>query len=360
MNCKEREDDILLYAIGALEDPDRSVLRKHLATGCPPCTGLLAEAEASWSLVGLSATQSKYAVPASAKAALDARIEGAADGVGSPEKLELRLSGEPAPVVLGADRLRIGQTPAAPSTGNSGWGRVLLAACLAMGITAGASWLIFGTEVNRVQREADGLRAEVSAVRGAQQMVEDELKLATTAQEESNQKLAAATASIEEFKTKLTESETQLSLARSELTSVKSRNQALDEMVVSLQTDLGATRKFAEMLYSKQLLTLDLKGQPGQPDAQARLFVDLQNKIWKLYTTDLKPLDGRVYEFWLITADGAKVPMGSFTVGPNGQGTLDGIVPDPLPKLAAAAVSDEPGPGAKQPTGTLHVIGSFQ
>jgi len=350
VDCKERQDDILLYAIGALEEPERSRLRAHMAMGCPECAGQVSEAEATWSLVGLTALDGKWAVPAGAKAALDARIEGSTEGVGSDEKHGLRLAGERGALVLptaaGAGGVRGGKVGA-------GWGRVLLAACLAVGVTAGASWLTLGSAMQRAEREAGGLRAEVSAVRGAQKMAEDELKLALTMQEESDEKLATAAAAVEQFKAKLAEAETQL-------TSLKSRSDALDEMVVSLRTDLTATRAVAEMLYSKQLLTLDLKGQPGQPEAQARLLVDLQNKIWKLYATDLKPLDGRVYEFWLITADGAKVPMGNFTVDAKGQGTLNGIVPDPLPKLAAAAVSDEPGPGATEPTGTLHVIGQFQ
>jgi hypothetical protein len=344
VNCQQRQDDILLYAAGALEDPERSALLAHLSTGCSRCAGELAEAQATWALVGLSA-MSTTAVPAGAKAKLDGLIEGSADGVGSPERDGLRMEGEPEPLQVAGEGMRIGRS-AERRGGGAGWGKMLLAASVGIALTAGVSWLTLGTSWQQAERRAEGLVAEVSAVRGAQKMVEDEL--------------TAATASIEEFKARLADADSELAKVRTELTSIKSKNEALDEMVVSLRTDLNATRKVAEMLYSKQLLTLDLKGQTESPDAQARLLVDLQNKIWKLYATDLKPLDGRVYEFWLITADGAKVPMGSFTVDEKGQGTLNGIVPDPLPKLAAAAVSDEPGPGAKEPTGTLHVIGQFQ
>lgn len=40
-------DSVLLYAAGAMDSSEAEEVRRHLATGCPRCAGLLAEAEAT-------------------------------------------------------------------------------------------------------------------------------------------------------------------------------------------------------------------------------------------------------------------------------------------------------------------------
>lgn len=47
MTCREREDDLHLYALDALEDRERTALERHLRSGCPHCAGVLAEARAT-------------------------------------------------------------------------------------------------------------------------------------------------------------------------------------------------------------------------------------------------------------------------------------------------------------------------
>jgi hypothetical protein len=44
MNCDELRSDYMLYALGTLEEPERSELRAHLERGCDNCTAGLKEA----------------------------------------------------------------------------------------------------------------------------------------------------------------------------------------------------------------------------------------------------------------------------------------------------------------------------
>jgi len=53
LDCEQRKDLIMLEAAGALDAPEASELRAHLASGCPRCTGALAEAHAVLALVPL-------------------------------------------------------------------------------------------------------------------------------------------------------------------------------------------------------------------------------------------------------------------------------------------------------------------
>lgn len=311
MNCEDHQDNIYLHAAGALEHPELAKLQAHLATGCPPCTGKLAEAQATVAQLPLALERYSRA-PATALSKLHAKLDDA-DQVAEPEK-RLLLRPEPAR--------------------NFAWGYLAAAAAIAIAITAGvmlgdgnAKLHEAQTALARLQTDRDKLQAD-SALAAS--------------------KLASAEKSLADINTALT--------------ALEQKNKQLDSDLVAARTDLAATQEVAKMLASKNLLMLDLKTATAgaQGPAQARLLVDLQNKIWRLYTADLKPVPNKVFEFWLITADGAKVPMGSFTTDAAGQGTLTGTVPDPMPQLAMAAITDEPGPGAKQPTGTMQVAGKFQ
>jgi hypothetical protein len=46
MKCEELRPDYMLYAIGAIEEPERSEIRAHLERGCETCTSGLREAQA--------------------------------------------------------------------------------------------------------------------------------------------------------------------------------------------------------------------------------------------------------------------------------------------------------------------------
>ncbi|MFN4241624.1 MAG: anti-sigma factor domain-containing protein [Tepidisphaerales bacterium] len=371
MSCPAQgEELLLLYAIDALDASEREAVRAHLASGCPRCAALLAEAQATWSLVGLSAADASVRVPGRAKAELDVRIEGAADGVGLDEREGLRTAGrvtwaggdEVAAYVGGGrtDGRRAGRVGSGGRQGERRWGGLVAAACVGAAITVGVAFLTWGSEARRLRTQTDGLLSEISAVRGAQRLAEEQLAEASEQRDELASSLEELRGRLDDTLQRLAKAEQEVSQLTSELTEVRERRQVAEDLVVALREELSATQKLAEMLYSKRLLTLELTGQDPTPEARARLLVDLQNKVWKLYVSDLPRLDGRVYEFWLITADGRKVPMGDFVVDAEGRGELTGVVPDPLPPLAAAAVSDEPGPGAKEPTGALHMVGRFQ
>lgn len=373
MNCPAQGEELItLYAVDALEASEREAVRAHLASGCPRCAALLAEAQATWSLVGLAALDEAATVSPKVKAELDLRIEGAADGVGLGEREGLRMldaprAGARAGESLARQGLAAGGVSRRGVGGGWSWRGLLAAACVGAAVTAGVAFLTWGSEVRRLRTQTDGLLSEISAVRGAQKLAEEQLAEASEARDEMTATVESMREQLGQTQERLTLTQTQLGEARrqldvltGELTEARRRGESAEAMVRALREELSATQKLADMLYSRQLLTLELSGQAPSPAARARLLVDLQNKVWKLYVSDLTPREGRVYEFWLITADGQKVPMGDFEVDENGRATLTGVVPDPLPALAAAAVSDEPGPGAKEPTGALHVVGRFQ
>jgi len=88
VNCQARRDNILLYAADALEASERDELRGHLATGCPSCTGVLAEAQAILAL--LPRALASTAPPASARDRLMQRIRAEQASIPSPTPIPVK------------------------------------------------------------------------------------------------------------------------------------------------------------------------------------------------------------------------------------------------------------------------------
>jgi anti-sigma-K factor RskA len=72
MTCEERKDLIGLYAMGSLDREDQEEISAHLQTGCPTCSGYLAEIEAIVDVLPLALNP--VAPPPELKARLMKRI----------------------------------------------------------------------------------------------------------------------------------------------------------------------------------------------------------------------------------------------------------------------------------------------
>jgi anti-sigma-K factor RskA len=123
---------------------------------------------------------------------------------------------------------------------------------------------------------------------------------------------------------------------------------------VLLQNDLGAARQYEqnvaavlEAASQPSALTAVLAADGGTGSGLAA--VDANGDL-VLAMRDLAPTTGNaVYEAWVIAADGAPVPLGSFQVGGNGTAFFEGVG---LPSAEGIelALTLEPGPGATTPT----------
>jgi anti-sigma-K factor RskA len=72
----------------------------------------------------------------------------------------------------------------------------------------------------------------------------------------------------------------------------------------------------------------------------------------------LAPTTGsEVYTAWMIAGDAAPVPVGGFTVGPDGIAQFR-TQPGPVQPGVVLAVSREPGPGSTTPAGPIVAVGA--
>jgi anti-sigma-K factor RskA len=116
-------DQVLMYAAGALDEAEAEQVRQHLAGGCPRCAGLMAEAEATVSLLALT-------VPPAAASA-DAR-----------QRLMSRVAQETAAAALSAGAISGGSTP--------WWALVAIPSAIAAAVAAGIT-IFFATRLAPMQ-----------------------------------------------------------------------------------------------------------------------------------------------------------------------------------------------------------------
>ena len=100
------------------------------------------------------------------------------------------------------------------------------------------------------------------------------------------------------------------------------------------------------------VISLTTKGSP----AAGRIFLDPVKGKWWLSATGLQSLPpDKTYEFWLIPAGKSPLPSGTFKVDSSGAGYLTGPIPVAAGTIAVAAITDEPSPGTRSPTGAIRL-----
>lgn len=130
------------------------------------------------------------------------------------------------------------------------------------------------------------------------------------------------------------------------------------EELATLRRQVEEARESILLVSSPAVRVIDLAGQGTQAQASARVFWDRQRNLWRLYASNLStPEAGKIYQLWLITADG-KYSAGTFRGAAAGE--AEGVVALPAGAgvVLHAAVTDEPEGGSPQPTGSILMIGN--
>jgi hypothetical protein len=91
-----------------------------------------------------------------------------------------------------------------------------------------------------------------------------------------------------------------------------------------------------------------LEGMVG--DYSAVIMWDVNSKTGLIYARNMPPLNAdKVYQLWLLKDD-VRVSGGTFTVSPDGVGSMIFTAPDPISEFNAAGITEEPMGGSDEPT----------
>lgn len=147
-------------------------------------------------------------------------------------------------------------------------------------------------------------------------------------------------------------------LARTALLARGERATALERENGRLRGELDGTRRMVEALTGPSVAVVDLASD-GRAAARARMFWNQATNRWTLVAHNLpKTAEGRTYELWLLTADGAKIPAGTFSPDAGGRAVVEATYELPAASLKAIAVTEEPAGGVPQPTGPIVLVGA--
>jgi anti-sigma-K factor RskA len=140
-------------------------------------------------------------------------------------------------------------------------------------------------------------------------------------------------------------------------------NRQLDHELAALRTtaqqqqqQLQDARQVADMLESRDTVTVSLAQQPGMPVGAAHVMYNSKMGML-MYDGELAPAPAaKSYQLWLVPADGKPISAGVFNPV---SGRTDHMMMKLPPGIAAKefAVSLEPAGGMPQPTGPMVLVG---
>lgn len=334
MTHEEIEDAIPLYAVGALDRPDRTAVESHLLTGCGTCHALAKDYQAVAGLLPFGLPS----VPPPSKSKILAAVF---------EKSASRDQG----ATTGVD-----------GSGVAAWINAWVARCINPSLqpvisvvllillvaTSWYAWTIHmqiaDETVQREQIEAALHDASMRTAALQRDLTQQEQALASL-KEEVEHRIGA----VSDTRNRLIEREAELDIVREEL----SRR---EQETAGLRKALAQRDDMLTFLRSADVKVVPLAGMEAAQSAGAFLLYDHETKKAFFYAFNMPALPpGKTYQLWAIVDK----PMSAGTFRTD-SGHKSRVVLKDLPDLSRVskfAVSLEPEGGRPQPTGAIYLAG---
>ena len=152
---------------------------------------------------------------------------------------------------------------------------------------------------------------------------------------------------------RMTDLDGQLQQARAQTEQLQQAVTQADQQLADARRTALETRSQLAVLAAPDLVRFDLAGQPIASAATARAFWSRsQGMVFTASNLPSLPA-GRVYQLWVLTAQGMPISVG--LLQPDQAGGLTAVFQTPadIPPPAQVAVSDEPPGGVPAPTGMI-------
>lgn len=313
-------------AVSDINDTDYSLLRAHVAGGCPRCAGRMAEAQSVYEQIGLSLppvapspdVKSRLMHKLTAAPANEASVA-AASGVSMTSSA--RSNATSAATASAAVNYKLpnaaapgrAAAPAAHAPVRRFWFYVPMVSSAALLLI---SAMLFYGYFNAYGRYRTARNNERQHSR----------QLALQAASWRNKYEAARANWRKKFTTQ-----------NANLLRVEAQMRALS----------GPSLKLAALHVPK-----------GPATMRATMLYNSAAHVCFFSAKGMKPLPaGKTYEAWLITRKQVKIRAGTFGVGPGGTVNVESHVPANIHDVSLMAVTIEPAGGVAQPTGAIQLLG---
>lgn len=339
MTHQELEEAVPLYAVGALERPERQVLEAHLLSGCATCHAALKECQS------VAAVLPFGLAPVTPPRTLKAKIMAARNSAPAPAevvKQPNRPSLEPGQWM---NHLFPPSAPVRSLPFRFALGFASFTLLAGIGFLA---WL-FASQIVEESSQLEELQATLQKEDSLMITLRRKLTEQDRTMAQLRDELQLRTGELAEFRDTIIRREAELEDARLQLAK---RDAAALRRARSQQEEIAA------LLRLPGVKVASLAGSDMARNAGAVVLFDPEsNKAW-LYAYNLPLLPaGKVYQLWAI--DDKPVSAGTFSPDAGQKGRL--MVKN-LPDLSHAkkfAVSLEPAGGRPEPTGAIYLVGQL-
>jgi anti-sigma-K factor RskA len=315
MNHEEWIEQAEIYALGALDEEERTDFEAHLAAGCRECEQRLRDTQETLTLLPRSLE------PVSPRPEVKARLLRQIAAESPPPPLELPR------------RTR-------------GWWGLGVRALIAAGLL-----LVLSIDVYRTRQALHHANGVVSTLRAELVQRDSALQALHADLDNTRQALQQAEDRVASLQIELARREELMQAERLEL-------QRAEAAVAELQTELAERDESLRLLAAPQVRLVRLAGLAPSPGATAQLLWNPTARTGLLLTSGLPVIPGdKIYELWAI-AGNEPVPAGLFTVDEAGHALLR--LP-PLPatrRFTRFAVTLEPAGGVPKPSGPMLLLGN--
>jgi anti-sigma-K factor RskA len=381
MAHEEFEQNVALYAAGALDQSDVQALEAHLAQGCQMCWTALKEYRETAGLLphGLPATAPPPALKSRIETAALAQVLAQSPEAGPdatlrtpdgdvtirvpppaapPGDVTVRLPSQPAETpgyqatvrMTSQQAARQAPAAAAPPSSRFSWmaSPALVAACIAFVLGVGAYVFFLHTrlEMETAQRTQAESALQLKTVHMA--ALREDLEKARRELVESRQHVATTAASLQEA----------VAQRDQDIERLRAQIEQKEKEVVALYKNASPKDETLAMLQSASVRVLALAGTDAARSAGGLILYDAERGKAFLYAFNMPALPrGKVYQLWAITTKPVSAGTFSADTGRKGRHLVRAL--PAKSGITKFAVSVEPEGGRPQPTGAIYLHGSL-
>ena len=350
MNHEQLEENLSLYALGALEPDSAREVESHLASGCSHCNTLLRQYQGTAAMLPHALTLKPP--PAELKAGIMRAIAGQGAPMAAPvaeaipEPPAAKTSIPPPDMAQPRAASKVEWEPSQIRPRPSSWRDRLAGQSLALAASLGGLLLGAGGS-------AYYLYATLEAERAA--YVDDRMALA-----KANLKASDLERQLDERQRDLGKATSELNRAIQALGTTHKLLAKHQEQIEVLQAarSVKPNEEIARIFSSPYAKMASLHGTDMAKDAYAMVFVEPDTRRGFFYANNLPALpSGKTYQLWVITDKPVSAGVFSLDRGHKGRVMIQNI-PE-VAKIKQFAVSLEPAGGKPQPTGSIYLAGDL-
>jgi len=323
------EEQITLYAIGALDKEEAAALERQLA--------------------GNAALRARLAQESTAAAAWMNAVEPITPSPGVKQRLMQRVDASLAPAIQPAPQ-PIARLEPQKQPQKAGWRDALIWLFGGLSVAAAAAAIALGVNLAGAQNNMAQLQAQLAQVQTAAQTTQSEIAALTERTAKLEGDLAAAQAQLTQAQQVVTQAQGAAGAAKAEADAAKAAQTQAQTDALKAQRELANVRNELAVISQPGATTAQVPAnKPGFEEGAISVTFAPKSKQALVTVANLPALQpDQTYQVWLIK-DGVPLPSSVFNTNVDGQGRLIVTSDEPFSAYQSFGITVEPTGGRPTP-----------